>query len=444
MPGPAQPARPNWPRIITEGGFVTTTPVQPAGTFLLDDTTYGKLDTGTLGGDITWSDISPWTRSGSVNRPGNRQQGPLWTAGQGSASLTLHNGDGRFDPDNLSGPYVAAGATELNAMVPVRVRATWAGTTYSLFSGFADSWADDGINYAGRYAETTLTASDGQKALNGIQLPPVTPAGAGEASGNRVNRILNAAGWYTGTAYRQIAAGLTTLQAYTGGDSAWNMLQTVADTEIGDLYIDGSGRLVFRSRYGILNDTRSSTPQAVFGDAPGTAETAGTENAYYTASRNRDDTTLANDIQATRTGGGVMQQATDAASVVTYKFPRSYARSDLLQQDDATVLSWAQWVLYISKAGEARFDTLIIKPLRDPANLWPLALGLDIGTRIQIWRRPPGTAAPVTRDCFIRGIAHTWDTGSWQTTFTLQDATKYGSFLTLNHATLGRLDSNAL
>jgi hypothetical protein len=52
----------------------------------------------------------------------------------------------------------------------------------------------------------------------------------------------------------------------------------------------------------------------------------------------------------------------------------------------------------------------------------------------------------IVKDCFIRGIAHDFDVsaGSWQTTWTLQDASRYGSFWTLDQPTLGKLDQNAL
>jgi len=435
-----------WPQIILEGGFTPGAPVQ-GGAFTLDDPAFGVLDTSVLGESTTWTDLSPFVRSGSVTRAANRLQGPLWAFQQGAASVVLNNRDGRFDPDNLAGPYVdGTGATQLNAMVPVRVRAAWNGVSYPLFSGFADSWLpEDGTNYGGRYAQAAVSASDGQKILNGVTLPPAGAAGAGETAGARITRILNAAQWYTGAGQRSVAAGISTVQAYAGGDTAWNLMQAAADAEIGELYINGSGQLVFRGRRAILTDTRSNTPQAVFGDSPGTAETYGTEQAYSSVTRARDDTTLANDIQATRTGG-TLQEAQDAASIAKYLFPRSYPRADLILQNDSDALSWAQWVLYVSKSDEDRFDQLVIKPLRDPANLWPQVLGREIGDRIQVWRRPPGVASPVVKDCFIRGIAHTWDwsAGTWQTTWTLQSASKYGSFMTLDNPSLGRLDANAL
>lgn len=433
--------RPNWPQIIAEGGFAPVAPVQD-GILILDDPVLGVLGSALLGGDVTWSDISAWVRSGSVNRAGSRQQGPLWSYQAGTASVVLKNADGRFDPDNPGSPYAGA----LNAMVPVRLRAMWNGITYPLFSGFADSWNDAGGNYAGRYAETNLAATDGQNVLAGVQLPAVAAAGAGELTGARVNRILDAAQWYTGTGYRQVGTGSSTVQAYTAGDSAWNLMQAAADAEIGELYLDGSGRLVFRGRQQILTDARSATVQGVFGDSIGTVQADGAEEPYAQVTRARDLTTMANDIQATIASGGTLQEVQDTASIAKYLFPRSYARSDLILQDDTSALNWAQWVLYVSKDDEDRFDQLTIFPLRDPANLWPQALGREIGDRIQVWRRPPGVASPVVKDCFIRGITHDWNwsQGTWVTTWTLQDASKYGSFLTLDNATLGQLDNNAL
>lgn len=445
VPGQPVAPLPGWPQLIIEGGFATVSPVQPSGTFLLGDAVFGVLGTDILGGDVTWSDLTAWARSGSVSRPAARTQGPLWSYQPGTASIVLSNRDGRFDPDNLGGPYVAAGQTELTAMVPVRVRATWNGITYPLFSGFADSWGDDGRNYAGRYAQSTLSATDGQKVLGKVTLPAAVPVGAGELSGARVNRVLTTAGWYTGTGQRNVAAGNSSVQAYAGGDTAWNLMQAAADSEIGELYVDGAGRLTFRNRHAILEDARSAVPQAVFGDAAGTAETAGTEQAYYSVTRARDDATLANDVQATR-AGGTTQEVKDAASIARYLFPRTYANSSLILQDDVTTLNWAQWVLYVAGGDEDRFDAITLFPLRDPASLWPQALGREVGDRIQVWRRPPGVASPVTRDCFIRGIAHAWDwsAGTWATTWTLQDASKYGSFLTLGNAATGQLGFNAL
>jgi hypothetical protein len=438
----------NWPQLIIEAGFVTTSPVQPGGTFLLDDPSNGILGTNTLGADTTWSDITQWVRSGSVIRQASRQQGPLYDYQVAQATMIIKNGDGRFDPDNTSGPYTAAGVSQVGPMVPVRIRAIWNGITYPLFFGYADAWTDSGRNYAGNYAELTLTASDAQKVLAGISLPATAAAGAGELSGARVNRILNAAGWYTGTAYRLTGAGSSTVQAYTGGDSAWNLLKLTADTELGELWVNSAGQVVFRGRQQVLTDPGSSTVQLTLGDNPDVDYPGNpSEEPFTSAPPVLDDTTIANDIQVTRAGGS-LQQVQNAASISQYLFPRSYSRTDLILNSDAEALSWAQWVLYTSAYPENRLDSAVLTPLRDPADLWPSVLGRHMGDRIQLLRRPPGVSAPspITENCFIRGVSHDWNwaAGTWTTTWTLQDATQYGGFLVLDNPILGQLNSNAL
>ncbi len=161
--------------------------------------------------------------------------------------------------------------------------------------------------------------------------------------------------------------------------------------------------------------------------------------------RASDDTTLASDIQATRLGGN-LQEVTDAAAIAKYLFPRTYARPDLILQGDPDVLNWAQWVLYVSKGGEDRFESLTVDPQADPAGLWPQVLGRETGDRIRVVHRPASVTVPVVKDCFIAGISHSWDSVSsaWLTTWTLRDASKYGSFLTLDNPVLGKLNQNAL
>jgi hypothetical protein len=430
------------PQIIVEAGFVPDSPAAPGGAMLLGT---GQLGTATLGTSINWTAISPYVLSFTITRPSTRLQGPLWNYQAATASILLDNSDGRFDPDNLAGPYVSGGITQLAAMIPVRIRANFGSGGYPLYNGFADGWLPGTVTYEGGYAELTLPATDAFKVLAGITLPALSVEGIGADTGARVKDILSRAGWYTTAERNVISTGNSLLQGTTLGDTALNLMQIAADSEIGQLYVNGSGAVVFRARHDLLTDTRSNTPQAVFGDLPGTVETAGTELAYAAVGRASDDTTIGNDIQATRVGG-TLQEVQNAASIAKYLFARTYARSDLILQNDSDALNWAQWVLYIAGTGEDRFETLAVDPAADPYNLWPQVLGREIGDRIQVWQRPAGLGSPITKDCFITGITHTWDSvaSSWLTTWVLQDASKYGSFLTLGNATLGQLGSNAL
>ena len=136
---------------------------------------------------------------------------------------------------------------------------------------------------------------------------------------------------------------------------------------------------------------------------------------------------------------------TDTASVARYLFPRSYTRTDLMLTTEQDAANWAGFIAGFAANAESRFDTITIRPGRDPSNLFPQVLGREIGDRIQIWRRPP-SGAVITKDMYIRGISHTFDapTQLWETTWTLQAALHTGAFLTLGDPVLGMLGSYPL
>jgi hypothetical protein len=347
--------------------------------------------------------------------------------------VVFANPDRRFDPTNLSGPYTGGGVTQIVPMVPVRIRASFGGVTYDLLRGYADNWS---VAWSDpNWSTVTMTASDAFKVFANYSRPAVAAVGASELSGARISRILDSVSWPA--ADRVIATGNSTLQATTLEGDALAELQLAADSELGECYVDGAGRVVFRNRLALLTDTRSSISQCTFGDGGG-SELPGTDvGVAY------DDTQLVNYARVTRVGG-VEQSAVDTASQQTY-LTRTYERSDLIIETDSDALNLAQWVVSTSKDPELRFNELSFNPRAADATLWPQALGREIGDRITVVRRPPGGGSAITRDVFIRGISHeaTASTNSWKTVWSLQSGLK-GSFLTLDNSTLGVLDSNSL
>ncbi|MCW2767161.1 MAG: hypothetical protein JWO11_3120, partial [Nocardioides sp.] len=193
----------------------------------------------------TWTDVTSWGKHGiSTRRGSSRIESPIIRYEAGTATAILNNSDRRFDPTNLSGPYVSGGRSQVTPMRPIRIRATWASVTYDIFRGFIDQWDVDWV--ADVYSEVTVRASDGFKVLRNRKRPAVTPVGVGENTGARVTRILNSAGW--SATDRVIATGNSTLQATDLSGDALSELQAATESEIGELYIDGAGRVVFRSR----------------------------------------------------------------------------------------------------------------------------------------------------------------------------------------------------
>jgi len=416
------------PTLIFEIGF---TGADTSDYLHLDDLARGILDTNTLAPDGILTDVTAYLHEVSTKRTSTRLAGPLVRYESGTLSARLDNTDRRFDPTNLSGPYVSGGVTEVEPMRVVRLRATWNSVTYELWRGFADSWLP--AYYKGdRYADMSLTASDGFKVLSNYDRPAVGAVGSGESTSARVSRILDSVSWPTDD--RLIANGDTLVQSTTLEGDAISELQLVAETEAGEFYIDEAGRAFFRGRHGLLEDTRSTTSQATFGDS-------GAELPYFDIEPSYDEEQIFNFARVTR-AGGAEQTASDTASRAKYLTHTYTPSSDLLMQSDAEALDYANYVVALAKDAEYRFESLVINPRRDPDNLFPQVLGRKIGDRITVRRRPPG-GGTIERDVFIVGISHDATPDTWLTTWQLQSASKT-AYLLLDHATLGKLDQNAL
>lgn len=421
------------PTLIFEVGF--TAGPSTGLSLHLGDSARGILDTNTLAAADVLQDVAAYVHEFSTARTSNRVAGPVLRYEAGTLTAQLNNTDRRFDPTNLAGPYVAGGVTQVTPMRIIQVRAAWAGTGYSVWRGFADSWLPGYIK-GDAYSSVALTATDGFKVLGAYNRPPVAAAGTGELTGARVSRILDSAAWPVPD--RVIDTGQTTFQSTTLEGDALAELQLVSDTEIGEVYLDSAGRVTFRDRWAVLTETRSNTSQATFGD-----DIPGGELPYFEIEPSYDDEQMVNLARITRVGG-TEQLAQDATSQQNY-LTHAYERSDLLMQSDSVAADHANGIVYLSKDPEYRFEALTINPLTDPDDLFPQVLGREIGDRITVRRRPPGGGATIEREVLIRGINHDVDfrQGTWMTTWQLQAASK-ASFFVLNHATLGKLNNNAL
>jgi hypothetical protein len=224
------------------------------------------------------------------------------------------------------------------------------------------------------------------------------------------------------------------VQATTLEGNALDLLFLTADTELGEVYIDGAGKLVFRNRLAILTDTRSNTSQATFGDS-------GSELPYHDITPVYDHTKVRNLIRATRVGGS-QQTVSDAASqeqyLVRHRGPRRSADGDRRRRRELGELPAVPEQgrrVPVRRDGDSAVD--------GTGDVFPEVLGRQLGDRITVRRRPPGGGDPIERDVFIRGITHDIGPGSWITKWALQSATKF-AFLTLDNTSLGTLDSNAL
>jgi hypothetical protein len=369
-------------------------------------------DTALWGPDEIWADISPWVRSVNTDRRFDRTM-QAWESG--AATISLNNQDARFSPANLGGPYVSYGITSIRPWRPVRIRATWAGVTYDLYKGYAVSWKEvyDQPSPNGGGAYMTVSCVDEMDALARVDGLAQTPVGSGELSGPRIHRVLNIAG-HTGT--RVVDVGNVTMQATDLSQNTVQELRLTADSEGGGLYIDRAGAVVFERSTALVENGRSNTIQAVYGDGPGELPYSAVEPAY-------DGDLMVNIVSWSRTGGAT-QTATDEISRALDKDKRDTSKTNLMCSTDAQVATLAQFFIQRFSKPEDRIASVTIKPRNNPAVLFPAVLSREVRDLVRARRRPPG-GITITRDCHIAGISHEITDENWVTTFTLWSASVY-------------------
>ncbi len=372
-------------------------------------------DTSTWGPDILYQDISAYARGLTSTRTFSRDTQAWDTA---TSTVILSDRDRRFDPTNLSGPYVTAGVTGVRPWRSLRWSATYKGVTYPVYAGYAIAWEKTFVE-AQADGYVTVPCQDEFGHLNSFGGVAVTPVGAGELAGPRVHRVLNNAG-HTGA--RAVDVGLNMMQATDLSQNAATELKLVADSEGGAVYVDADGTVVFRQQTALLEDPRSTTIQATFGDGLG----PGSEIpcADVTPSYNGD---LTKNIVSFARVGGATQTVADATSRALYG-DRRESRSDLVCSTDAQALTLAAYYLAQFKDPELLITKIQVKPRANPALMFPAVLGLKIRDLVRVNVRPIG-GGTLTQDCHIIGISHTVTGADWITEFDLSSAQFTSPFL---------------
>lgn len=287
--------------------------------------------------------------------------------------------------------------------------------------GFVDATVGDGttvnfqgdLSFAGEFTKWVDTPAK----ITGLY-QAWKNAFTGESTSSRYARILNYAGW---TGPKSVQSGLTTSMgtADFAGQDALSALQGVVDTEGGAHYVDAAGTVTFRARSARYN---ALTPKCVFGERADLGE-----YPYEDCKLDFDPTRLSNVVKVTQKGTGQLFAAQDQTSIAAY-FPRPLARS-INTSSAGECQDAANYLLSRYKQPVTRINSLKLHPSAQPA-LWPVLLSMELGTRVQIMRRPPNLPA-IQIDAFVESINWQMD-DKGEAVVNLQcspvDATPYGLF----------------
>ena len=197
------------------------------------------------GEEITFNDVSVDVISVSTNRGKDPLQD---TFNSGSCSISLNNETRKYDPDYPASPYQGQ-------IVPTGQVKVYSNDQI-IFTGFITDWNFSYTPTGESIAE--IVAADAFWNLNNQSLTEYEPVQ--QLSSERITSVLSRSE-VGGTAVwpasqRAISVGLATVGDYevSDGTNVLSYLQEVEKAEPGRLFIDKSGRIVFRSRNNDLSN----------------------------------------------------------------------------------------------------------------------------------------------------------------------------------------------
>jgi hypothetical protein len=317
----------------------------------------------------------------------------------------------------------------LDIGAPIWVRAEYGGAVYDRFYGeLADIELDLGYRPTARF-----TCADGLEKLGRVRIAETVPQFDGDKTGTRIGHLADEADWPT--SLRSIDPGYTALGPTTLGDNALPLMRKVEQTELGLLFVDASGRLVFYDRYRTTIATRSTTVQASFSDAGGASDI---EMTSLSMSKSRER--IFNDVHVLRDAFGegdepVEQVATDPQSVAAYG-TLSLSGIGELVRSDADAAAMAQGVLARFKYAQIRIRDVQIEAIAQ--NKWATILPLTLLDRISVTRDyGPNT---VTSELLIQGVAEEIEAQPiprWDFTFSTANPTLTSTLFLLGTGQLG-------
>lgn len=298
----------------------------------------------------------------------------------GRATILIDNKDRRFDPTEQS---------DVRPMLQMRLTASTDAYTHRLFTGYVETLPQELSKNKGLH-RVDLDLVDGMVALQLASISASNIDPAEESSGDRIGRILDAAGWPA--SLRDIDTGQSMVQAKVYDESALSAIREVAETEQGEFYITGDGVATFRGRhYRTLNQADVS---AIFSD-----DGANDAYKYSGIEPTFDESQLWNRVVVS--ADGLSDQTAEDADSISRHFRRKKSVTTLTV-DINEMQALADWLIWRYKEARLRFERLSLKPQGEPA-VFDTALGSEFGDRFTV-RLTPQSGAQIEQDVHVERL----------------------------------------
>jgi hypothetical protein len=302
---------------------------------------------------------------------------------------------------------------------------TYAGTSYPIFTGYANKWLEGWALHSPADGDAYMTVSgyDDWGRIGRVKKKvPIAPIGDGDTYGQRVARILASAG-FTGPTV--IDVGETTMIGTDLSQEPVSELGKVAQSEGAGaaIWAEADGSIVAKGRYSLIEDLRSSVVQVQFGDSPGDIPWIDIITAPVS------DDGIVNRAVYARTGG-IEQEYSDPRSIALYgQCDDPDSPSDLLCETDGQVAAVAQWAVMVGKDPESRVEAITLNPRVDLTTIMPVVLYLKIRDLVAVRLVPPSATGHVFyRRCFVSGLSFDIAGNNMTVKVSLETATAYARF----------------
>ncbi len=390
--------------------------------FKLDDPIRGVLGNlnYVLGGTLFY-DISDRLLSLSTNRGKSEA---LDRNNAGITTLSLDNSDRTFDPLYSEGPY-------FGALVPRReVRIT--ADTVPVFYGFIE---DFDLQYQpGNRSTVRVDVADGFSVLANAVISDLNPPS--ELSGARVTRVLDLAEVNWPAADRQIETGKSVLLDTAVADrAALEYLQTVANSEFGNLFVGKDGKLVFKER-----NSATTTPDLIFSDD--LTPSASTKIPFSSVQAIYGSENLFTRIELANTDAIPDVATAENTTSSTLYGVRTYSDTGLLTQSPTELQDLANLLLATYQNPLFRFESVEVIIDKLDATQTAAILDLEIGDIVQVRFEPSNIPPAIELPARIIGIAHNWEPQLRRVSFSLETL-NLGVFV-LDSPLFGQLDNDRL
>jgi hypothetical protein len=381
--------------------------------FTLDDPVLGRLDDPNvfLGGGEVFVDVSELFQTYSLTRGKSRE---LEKFDAGQASVSFENNQRTFDPTYSDSPY-------FGQIVPKRNLRITAGTTVQ-FLGVVEDW---NIVYdPGGQSIATCQAFDSFSFLTNIQLENISLTE--EDTDSRINSVLDAIGW--STAARQIGEGGAILSGTAILDPvpALAHLQTVANSDPGDLFIAKNGDVKFAGR-----NTTFTSAGLIFNDT-------GTGIPYKTISAIYGSELLYNN--AIVISGVGTASAINSSSLIAFG-ERDLVRETFLN-DVGQLQQLAEFLVNRYGQPEFRFEGITVDLRAITPEQKAQVLNLELADVVKVEFTPNKIGDAIERYGKVIGIVQNTSPGSEEVVLKLE--TTEGSLFVLDDPVFGKLDSGNL